>query len=74
MNRSVDGAARTVRCTLIFVGKVIPFDRGAREGKIIRLVPKRAKSGSLEKRIGAKGVRALRWFARLTAVRPSKRD
>ncbi len=40
---------------LDFVGKVIPFDRGAREGKIIRLVPKRAKSGSLEKRIGRQG-------------------
>jgi hypothetical protein len=54
------------------VGKVIPFDRAERKAKIIRLVPTRARRGPLEKVIGPKGVRALRWFARLTVVQPTK--
>jgi hypothetical protein len=56
------------------VGKVIPFDRAERKAKIIRLVPTRARRGPLEKVIGPKGVRALRWFARLTVAPPAKRD
>jgi hypothetical protein len=55
-----------------YVGKVIPFDRGDRKGKIIRLVPTRARRGRLETMIGPKGMRALRWFARLTLVHPPK--
>ena len=54
------------------VGQVIPFDRGDRKGKIIRLVSTRARRGRLETMIGPKGVRALRWFARLTLVQPPK--
>jgi hypothetical protein len=72
MCQSVDGAARAGPCTVFTVGKVIPFDRGDRKGKIIRLVPTRARRGRLETMIGPKGVRALRWFARLTLVQPPK--
>jgi hypothetical protein len=46
------------------MGKVIPFDRGERKAKIIRLVPTRARRGPLETRIGPKGVQALSWFSR----------
>jgi hypothetical protein len=54
------------------VGKVIPFDRVGRSAKVIPLAPIRARRGSLETMIGPKGVRALRWFARLTLVQPPK--
>jgi hypothetical protein len=40
---------------------------------VIRIVPKSTQSGSLEKMMGAKGVRALRWFARPTLVKPPSR-
>jgi hypothetical protein len=55
-----------------YVGKVIPFDRRDRTGKTIRLAPTRGRRGRLETMIGPKGVRALRWFARLTLVQPPK--
>lgn len=71
MCRVVDGAARAGLCTVDHVGKVIPFARAERKAKVIRLVPTRARRGSLEKMIGPKGVRALRWFARHLTVVPS---
>jgi hypothetical protein len=55
------------------VGEVIPFERGDRKTKVIRLLPTRARGGPAEKMIGPKGVRALRWFARVTWVPPSGR-
>jgi hypothetical protein len=55
------------------VGKVIPFDRDDhRQGKVIRLAPTRGRRGSLEKLIGPKGVRVLRWFVRLPLAHPPK--
>jgi hypothetical protein len=71
--RAVDGAVRAGLCTVDHVGKVIPFERAERKAKVIRLVPTRARQGSLERMIGPKGVQALRWFARLSSIPSSKR-
>jgi hypothetical protein len=69
--RAVDGAARAGLCTVDHVGKVIPFERAEHKARVIRLAPIRARRGSLEKMIGPKGVRALRWFARpVTVMKP----
>jgi hypothetical protein len=55
-----------------YVGKVISLDRRDRTGKTIRLAPTRGRRGPLETMIGPKGVRAMRWFARLTLVQLPK--
>ena len=63
---------REIPCTVVSVGKVVPIGTASHRGRVIRIVPKRTQSGSLEKMIGAKGVRALRWFARPTLVQLPK--
>jgi hypothetical protein len=55
------------------VGKIIPFERGGRKAKVIRLVPNRRRRHPLEKMIGPKGLRALRWVRGIISIPPSGR-